>query len=292
MRFRFPKAGLWPLFAVLNSFAGSADSPAEALLALKRPKVIAHRGFSAAAPENTLPAFRLAAVADADLTELDYHHTKDGELVVIHDDTLDRTTSATHVWGRTNLVVADFTMEQLRVLDAGSWHPTAATKTGLSTLAEAMDLIQRDGVTLIERKAGAASNCVELIRRKKLLNHVVVQAFDWKYLEDYRRLEPTQVLGGLGPWGSYRGEKLTDADKWLSKRWIDEAARIGFQAVVWNKQVRREAVDEAHRRGMQVWVYTINDPKLAGELLDLGVDGLISDNPAKLWKVLAERATH
>lgn len=278
------------LFAVAAGLTTAfAQTPAERLLQERRPLVIGHRGFPAAAPENTLPSFQLALAAKADFTELDYHHTKDGELVVIHDHTLDRTTGATNVWPGKDLKVADRTFAELRPLDAGAWYGATFTGTRLLRLEEALDVIQKGSVTLIERKAGDARACVELLRRKSLVNHVVVQSFDWNYLSDFHRLEPTQILGGLGPWGSFKGEKLSDDDKWLSPRWVDEAEKIGLKAVVWNKQVRRDAVAYAHSRGLKVWVYTINDPAVANELLDLGVDGLISDNPAQTWRTLALR---
>ncbi len=266
-----------------------AEAPAERLMALDRTLVIGHRGFPAAAPENTIPSFRLAATAGADLTELDYHHSKDGVPVVIHDYTLDRTTSGNGIWGRTNLRVAEFTTAELGRVDAGAWYGTNFAGAKLPSLEEALDAIQKDGVTLIERKGGDPAACVELLRRKSLINHVVVQAFDWEYLAEFHKQEPKQILAGLGPWNSYRGEKLSDDDKWLSPRWVDEAIRLGLKAVVWNRQIRREAVDHAHFRGIKVWVYTINDPAMANHLLDLGVDGIISDNPAALWRTLALR---
>lgn len=280
-------AGAVALVASLTS--ASAQAPAERLFLERRPLVIGHRGFPAAAPENTLPSFQLALAARADLTELDYHHTKDGELVVIHDYTLDRTTTATNVWPGKDLKVADRTFAELGPLDAGKWYGSVFAGTRLLRLEEALDAIQKGSVTLIERKAGDAKACVELLRRKSLVNHVVVQAFDWNYLADFHRLEPAQILAGLGPWGSFKGEKLSDDDKWLSPRWVDEAERIGLKAVVWNKQVGRDAVAYAHSRGLKVWTYTINDPAVANELLDLGVDGLISDNPAQTWRTLALR---
>lgn len=277
------------MFAVLAVATVRAQSPAERLLQERRPLVIAHRGFSAAAPENTLPAFRLGLAAGADLVELDYHHTKDNELAVIHDFTLDRTTTATNRWSRKDLKVADFTWPELRDLDAGAWFGPGYAGTRLLRLEEALDVIQAGGVTLIERKAGPAKDCVELIRRKSLLNRVVVQSFDWEYLADYHRREPTQVLGGLGPWGSFRGQKLSDDDKWLSPRWVDEAVKVGVRAVVWNRQVRREGVEHAHAQGLKVWVYTIDEAAVANQLLDLGVDGIICNNPAQMWRTFALR---
>ena len=277
------------MVAVFAVLALQAESPAERLLQERRPLVIAHRGFSAAAPENTQPAFRLALAAGADLVELDYHHGKDNELVVIHDFTLDRTTSATYRWARKDLKVSDFTWAEMRDLDAGAWFGPGFAGTRLLRLDEALDVIQAGGVTLIERKAGPAKDCVELIRRKSLLNRVVVQSFDWDYLAEYHRLEPTQVLGGLGPWGSFHGQKLSDEDKWLSARWVDEAIKTGVRAIVWNRQVRRDGIQRAQAQGLKVWVYTIDEAAMANELLDLGVDGIICNNPAQMWRTMALR---
>lgn len=257
----------------------SASLPAERLLHSSRPLVIAHRGHSATTPENTLPAFQRALESRADLVELDYHHSRDGVLTVIHDFTLDRTTDASRRWGGTNLLVASYDWAQLRGLDASSWRGPGQPPARLPTLEEALDVIQKRSVTLIERKAGDAASCVELLRRKQLVNRAVVQSFDWQYLEDYHRLEPTQVLGGLGPWGQYRGQKLSDADKVLAPRWIDEARRVGVRVVVWNKQVTRESVRYAHDAGLKVWVYTIDDPAVMRELVGLGVDGIITNDP-------------
>lgn len=269
----------------------AAAPAAERLMALQRPLIIAHRGYSAAAPENTLPAFQLGVTTGSDLVELDYHHSKDNVLTVLHDHTLDRTTDATKRWGRTNLHVSQFTTAELQTLDASSWRGSNQPPSTIPTLHQALDVIQPGSVTLIERKAGPAAACVELIRSRKLVNEVVVQAFDWEYLEEYHRLEPTQILGALGPWGSYRGQKLTDADKNLSGRWIDEARRVGARAIVWNRQVSAAAVQDAHSKGVKVWVYTIDDPALMKSLIAMGVDGIITNNPGLAWKTCTEAAS-
>lgn len=281
-----------PLLAVIlgtvMTLRAADGTPAERLLDLGRPLIIAHRGYSAAAPENTLPAFQLALSAAADLVELDYHHSRDGVLTVIHDGTLDRTTDAARRWGGAKIRVADQTFERLRLLDASSWRGSNQPPAVLPRLEEALDVIQSGSVTLIERKAGPAADCVELIRRKGLLNKVVVQAFDWAYLEEYHRLEPAQVLGALGPWGQYKGKELTDEEKALAPRYIDEAKRIGARVIVWNQQVDKAAVDHAHGQGMKVWVYTIDDPALMRRLLSVGVDGIITNNPGLAWRTMAE----
>lgn len=269
--------------------AAETNSPAERLLHTPRPLVIAHRGYSQVAPENTLPAFRLAKATGADLIELDYHHTKDGKLVVIHDATLDRTTNATNLWSGSKIPVAGKTLAELQSLDAGKWFEAQFTGTRLPSLHEALDVIQDGNVTLIERKAGDAAACVALLRERRLVNQVIVQAFDWNYLTDFHQLEPRQVLGALGPPSTKAGKKLTDEEKVLSPNWIAEAKKTGASVIVWNKQVTKETIAAAHQQGLKVWVYTINTAAVAEPLLELGVDGLISDNPALIWRTLAVR---
>lgn len=279
--------GLNACFA-MSSFAAT-NLPAWNLLQSPRPVVIAHRGYSAVAPENTLPAFERALAAGADLIELDYHHSRDGQLIVIHDSTLDRTTDATNRWGGQNLRVSDRTLAELRSLQAGIGFQPSYPQARLTTLSEAMAVIQRGSVTLIERKGGDAATCVELLRKEGLVNRVVVQSFDWDYLRDYRRLDSEQVLGALGPPGSRNGKKLTDAEKALSPAWLDEVKALGAQVAVWNRQVDAAAVEAAHARRLKVWVYTINEAPVAEALLAAGVDGIITDNPALIWRALAVR---
>jgi glycerophosphoryl diester phosphodiesterase len=261
--------------------------PAQQVLNNTSPMVIAHRGYSAFAPENTRAAFKLALEAKVDLVELDYHHTADGVPVVIHDATLDRTTDATAKWGGKDLRLADRTLTELRHLDAGRWFQPGFSHERLATLEEALECIQPRGMTLIERKQGDAATLVRLLHARDMVNHVVVQAFDWDFLRDLHHLEPRQVIGALGPPGSRNGRKLTDDEKALSPRWLEEIHVLPAQVVVWNRQLDAAAVSLAHDMGLRVWVYTINEEPLARTLLAMDVDGLITDNPAVIWKTLS-----
>lgn len=270
--------------------AADSNAPVLRLLQLDRPLVIAHRGYSALAPENTLPAFRYALTAGVDLVELDYHHTRDGLPVVIHDPTLDRTTDAMTRWGGEKIPVTSRTAAELQTLDAGRWFSRQFAGTSLPLLAEALDLIQPQGVTLIERKGGDAATCAQLLRERQLINRVVVQSFDWDYLRELHRLAPDQVLGALGPPAQHAdGRKVAPEERFLSAAWLDAARDTGARLMVWNDQVTREAVALAHQRGQEVWIYTIDDGEAAGRLFDLGVDGIISNNPPVIWKALAQR---
>ncbi|HOY57062.1 MAG TPA: glycerophosphodiester phosphodiesterase family protein [Verrucomicrobiota bacterium] len=269
----------------LHAIAGASDappasSPAARLIAQPGPLVIAHRGFSQQAPENTLPAFRLALAARADLIELDYYHAQDGVPVVIHDGTLDRTTDATNRWGGKGIAVTSRNASELTSLDAGRWFSPAYAGTRLPTLVESIETIQAGGVTLIERKGGDAPALARLLRERGWINDLVVQSFDWGFVRDARRAAPDLVLGALGPPSSRNGRKLADQEKVLGPEFIADIEQLGAQLVVWNRQVTADAIAHAHQRGLRVWVYTINDPNEAAQIVRLGVDGIITDNPA------------
>ena len=271
--------------------ASEEPLPAVKLVASQRPLVIGHRGYSQIAPENTLPSFKLAMAAGADLVELDYYHSKDGKLVVIHDGTLDRTTDATNLWAQKKIKIESKTAAELQSLDAGSWFDARYAGTRIPLLAEALDTMHKGGgVTLIERKAGAPPACIKLLRDQGLINQVIVQSFDWGYLRAFHEQEPDQVLGALGPPSQLSdGTKPTGIAKELSATWLEDLQKTGAKVAVWNEKVSREAVQLAHQRGLKVWVYTINDPAVANKLLDMGVDGLITNNTSLIWKTIAIR---
>src|SRR6266498_1326272 len=105
------------ILAALAMKAAETDLPALKLIASPRPLVIGHRGYCQFAPENTLPSFKLAMAAGADLVELDYHHAKDGKLIVIHDGELDRTTDATNRWPEKRIKVSTKTATEIQALD-------------------------------------------------------------------------------------------------------------------------------------------------------------------------------
>jgi glycerophosphoryl diester phosphodiesterase len=270
----------------------SHEPPALQLLNANRPLVIGHRGYPQLAPENTIPSFKLALAAGADMVELDYHHTKDGALIVMHDFELDRTTDATQRVAQTHIQIANKTAAEIQNLDAGKWFDAKYAGTKAPLLSEALDAIRGGGgVTLVERKAGDAPACVKLLREKNLINRIVVQSFCWDYLKGFHELEPEQVLGALGPPATLsEGSKPQGTPKQLSAAWLDELQKTGAKAAVWNRQVTKEAVQLAHQRGLKVWIYTINDPELANGLLDMGVDGLITNNTSLMWKTVALRA--
>lgn len=254
----------------------SPVSQAASLVAAKRVLIIAHRGASAHAPENTLPAFEAALKTKCDLVELDYYHSADKVPVVFHDKDLDRTTNAPAVLGKTKLEVDEVSLADLQRLDAGKWFKKGGfAGTKLPTLEESLNVIQSGKLTLIERKAGDAATLVKLLDEKKLRGDVVVQAFDWKYIADCHRLAPDLVLGCLG-------------SKELTPKRITEAKAAGAAVIGWNeKDLTKEGIAAVHAAGLKCWAYTVNDRRRGKQLIDADIDGLITDDPAYMHGLLS-----
>jgi glycerophosphoryl diester phosphodiesterase len=123
-----------------------------------------------------------------------------------------------------------------------------------------------------------------------LINKVVVISFNWQFLREFRALERDQALGALG-----RPTRLADGSvplrrsRSLSGQWLDPMAATGAQLVVWNQQVSAASVAEAHLRGLKVWIYTVNEVRLAAKLLDAGVDGIITNHIPRMKEYLRSR---
>lgn len=244
--------------------------PAKSLISRPETLVIAHRGDSAHAPENTIPAFQAAVRAGADLIELDYYHSADGTPVVFHDKTLRRTTNARDVLGRGDLQIAQTQLQDLKRLDAGDWFDSEFSGTQIPTLAEAIDVIHPRATVLIEHKAGDAATCVRLLRAKRVTTEVVVQSFNWQFLRDCHQLDPELTLCAL-------------CGKTPTKQLLSQIQQTGAKVVAWHHaKLTREHIQTFHQAGLQVWTYTVNDMKAAKRLVEFGVNGIITDQPARV----------
>lgn len=262
--------GVLPLAAKIESVDAAETSAlvtAAQRVAAGGILVIAHRGDSKLAPENTLPAFASAVKAGADLVELDYLHTADGVPVVFHDDELDRTTDACKLWGGTKFMLAGKNLAELERLDAGKWFDARFAGTRIPTLEQSLDTIQAGSITLIERKEGDPATCIEILKRKGLLDRVVVQAFDWDYLAGCRALDSKLVLAALG-------------DKDLTAEKLDQIARTGASIVAWeDKYTTADTIEAIHNHGYKAWVWTVDDPSRVVELVGAKIDGIITNRP-------------
>jgi glycerophosphoryl diester phosphodiesterase len=272
--------------------SSKARRSAREIVRSERPLLIGHRGYCEVAPENTLPSFERALEAGADLVELDYRHSRDGVAMVVHDATLDRTTDVRSRWRRSRVEVAATTAAEMRTLDAGSWFDPNLKGTCIPLLSEALELIVAGGRTaLVEHKSGDAASCAKLLRERGLADRVIVISFDWAYVREFHELAPDQVLGALGPATRLAaGHKPSRISGKLSREWLDELGATGAEIVVWNRRVTKEAIEAAHQRGLRVWIYTVNAARLAKQLLDRGVDGIITNRIAPIRKVLTGRA--
>ena len=230
--------------------------------------VIAHRGDSVNAPENTVASITSIA-GTADLSEMDGQVTSDGVLVLMHDDTVDRTTDGTGT-------VASMTLAQIQVLDAGAWFSAAFAGEQVPTLAAAINAAITSGVEpLIERKKGAAAVYhAEFVAQALSVNDFRVISFDENFLSALDALNPDYRLGWLG------SDPITQTI-------IDQAKAKGADFLSWREtRVNQAAVDLVNANGLELMVWTVNDAPRMQELIDLGVRGITTDNPTLLRTLL------
>jgi glycerophosphoryl diester phosphodiesterase len=260
---------------------------AERLLESNQPLLIGHRGYSALAPENTLPSFQLALNAGADLIELDYHKSQDGVPMVIHDPILDRTTNARKKWKLRRIKVSSKTSAEIQTLDAGSWFDEKFFGAKVPTLVEVLELICGSGaVAVIEHKSGDARTLADLLREQDRIHQVVVISFNWKFLRELHALAPELVLGALGPPARLsNGGRPIHPRRHLSSR-LKDLVKTGARIAVWNRKLSKRSVQAAHRRGVKVWIYTVDEVRIARQLLKRGVDGIISNKVEAMQQVV------
>jgi glycerophosphoryl diester phosphodiesterase len=242
---------------------------------MKKPICIAHRGFSGIAPENTLISFQKAIELKPDGFELDVHLSKDGELIVIHDDTVDRTTNGK---GK----IKELTLAELKKLDAGSWFAQKYQGEKIPTLTEALDLAKNKTMVMIELKAeGTAEKSVPLIEQFDMVEQVFVFSFHSEYLKIAKQLNPNLSL--LHLFWINPIEKDTLLPHQIINRTLSAYANlIGING----NAVTPRLVDTAHKRGLGLGVYTIEEEKDMRALLELGVDGIVSNRIDRLLKVV------
>lgn len=230
---------------------------------------IAHRGYSGIAPENTLAAFRAALEINAEAIELDVHLSKDEKLVVIHDETLDRTTNGKGL-------VREKTLEELKELDAGSWFHKKYQGEKIPTLEEVFALIKHTDIKLaIELKAaGTAEKVVELVERKGKIKDVLLLSFSPLYLLSAKNLSPNIARILL----AYSRKTTIDNDE--IRLLIEKAKSVSAIGLGINHEVvDRKFVSLIHQTGLLLSVYTVNDLSRFKELIKLGVDMIATDFP-------------
>lgn len=247
------------------------------ILEYTRPVIFGHRGACAHAPENTLAAFELAAEHGADAVELDAKLSLDGEIVVIHDPTVDRTSSGS---GK----VRQMTLAQLRALDVGSKFSPQFVGQRIPTLAEVFESVGRKVIVNIELTNYAApgdgltERVVELVKRFQLEDWVCFSSFHPLNISRARALLP-QVPGGIL---AMRGGLGALSRGWLGRLASPQMVHPYFTDVT----AASAAAEHARQRRVNVW--TVNAPEEMRRMFQAGVDGLITDDPRLARQVLEQ----
>lgn len=239
-------------------------------------KDFAHRGFSGMYPENTLLAFEMAChVEGCDGIELDVHLSKDGEVVIIHDETLERTCVDGKGW------VKDHTLEELRRYDASYRWAGQCERQRIPTLREYFDLVrQRDIVTNIELKTGVLEypgieeRTLEIIRAYGMEEKVIISSFNHHSVLRFKRLAPEIECGLLSDvW-------MIDAGAYVQR------AGVGCYHPIFNNMTDEHVADlRAH--GIKINVWTVDEEEDVREMWRVGVDAIIGNFPDRAAKVIA-----
>jgi glycerophosphoryl diester phosphodiesterase len=239
--------------------------------------VVAHRGASGNAPENTMAAFRCAVELGARFIETDLHLTRDARVVALHDSTLDRTTTG-------HGLIHSVSFEEVRALDAGSWFGSRSAKSFAGERVPALEEIlrfakERDVIFYLEIKSdanwGIEHAVVAALRDAGETARVIILSFDPATLEAVRRLDSTIATGYLC--------------EHPSSDLVERAVRSGARQIVpCGNLITSALVEEAHLASLSVVTWTINEAEQMRRLIAAGVDGMMSDYPDRLVGILRE----
>ena len=242
---------------------------------MKKTRIWAHRGASAYAPENTLAAFRQAAAMNADGIELDVQKTKDGKLVVIHDETVDRVSTASG-W------VKDFTYEKLKQINVNQHFPQFGPQS-VPTLEEVYELLKPTNLTVnVELKTGVVfyqeieEQVLHLTQQMGMQDRVIYSSFNHYSIRKIRQLKPDAVTGMLYQDG------IMEAAKYASR--IVQADAL--HPAIYNVQYP-DFFEECRRYGLKVHVWTVNEEPYMRLLCENGADAIITNDP-KLGRAVAD----
>jgi glycerophosphoryl diester phosphodiesterase len=240
-----------------------------------KPLVLAHRGASAYAPENTLAAFNLAFDLGADGIELDVTLTQDGVVVVIHDDTVDRTTNG-------HGAIKAMTLAEVKQLDA-SFKFEKQRGERIPTLAEALSAVKR-GIVNIELKSttlktdGIEAATLAVIAETRAADRVIISSFNPFALYRMAQLNPRLPRGLL---------YSANLPLYLRRAWLRPLARPTALHPDYS-MVTREYVTWAHAKGYKVNTWTVDDPDEMKRLVELGVDAIITNKPDVLRQIVGQ----
>lgn len=233
-------------------------------------KVFAHRGASGDYPENTILAFDKALTFDIYGIELDVHKSKDGHLVVIHDEDIQRTFKGKGL-------VVDYTLSELKKFTCRKFEFIENLDCKIPTLREVFELIKDTDIILnIEAKTDLIhydieQDIIDIIKEYNFEKKVLISSFNHKCIKIFKELDNNLKYGAL-----YYSEKDYSSEANV----VEHAKKLGVYSINISKDlVTKEIVDLAHENGLKVFVYTINSPILMRKMIEYNVDGIFSDYP-------------
>jgi glycerophosphoryl diester phosphodiesterase len=258
-----------------------------AMMALAPPllavEIVAHRGASHDAPENTLPAVKLGWEQNADAVEIDVFLSKDGKIVVIHDDDTGRTAGV-------KKRVDEQTLAELRALDAGSWKNARLAGTRIPTLEEVLATVPAGKRLFVEIKCGPEilpelQGVLDLSGKR---GQVVIISFGFDVVEQAKKRFPEVPVYWLYHFSDE--EKRTYGNPSLADL-IAKAKSVGLHGLDLNYQgpFGKEFVEQLTAAGMKLYVYTVDSPEDARRLTAIGVTGITTNRPAYLREALGSR---
>lgn len=252
-------------------------------------KNIAHRGASAYAPEHTIAAYQLGQQMNGEYIEIDLQMTKDGHLVAMHDETVNRTTNGTGL-------VKEHTLEEIKKLNAGSFfnekHPSLAKKdfedAKVPTLEEIIETFGNGANYYIETKspdeyAGMEEKLLEIIKHYEISDNVIIQSFSEESLQKIHSLDVTLPLVQLLPYK--KAVQLTELE---IKKYKTYCIGLGMNY----KYIDSAYVKRIKKHGLEVHPFTVDNEKDMKKLLLWGVDGMFTNDPDRLHSILLDLKSH
>ena len=234
------------------------------------PLRIAHRGASGRglAPENTLAAFEKALDIGVDMLEIDVRVTGDGQLIVLHDPSLDRTTDCEGI-------VREMGLDEIRQADAGDGER-------VPILREVFDLARNRAPILLEIKSDfIAERVVQAIADAQIEEQVVVQSFNPQTVERVKRLAPHL------PSSLLIGELPTTPSRVRARRLVSQVLEVGANTLsIWHATLTPSLIEEMRKRGIAVWAWTVDEEITMRDLAMMGVQGVVTNYPDGLNNVL------
>ena len=236
------------------------------------PVAIAHRGVSSAAPENTIIAYEKALELGITAVETDVFKTKDGVIVLSHDETIDRCSDGTGL-------IRDMTLEELRQYDYGAWFGVEFAGAKIPTLEEFLDAVRDAELILLEFKENEndiVPQTVDMVRERGMMEQVLFQSFDMQAMQDCKDYAPEAAIAFLYHAGSDDDKAARKDPAGFCEQYRLDALHPNYAAVT-AKFARR--CEEA---GVPLRVWTVNKPIYMTGLGALGVDGIITDVPGQV----------